>query len=542
MLNGGPELISILANSGDIIYSHNTLGQPTVLGAAPRELDLLFNQGAVIDPATLGGIQVVGAGADGSLNTADDVSIQPGFIGIGGTPNEVVLRFSQTLPDGLYGVNFIGAGPGALADTNSPPDLFDSGNPTQANLQVDFQVSAAPQVVSVVPEPVNYDLASGQLKQANNEIDVYFNKAIQTLPQTINQLDPALFQLIYTSGTANTDDDVSFRPNSVSFDASTNKATLLFSQPLEGLLPLNASGGSFRLRIGNDQAVSGDLVNTSSTSVAIPEPGSTFGDTQQPSLAPYSAGILDGPPGAGHQIIQTSLGPSSVSPGLAYPGGNYGPGVRNVPVQQHIDFSASPLTALPTPGAIPVLTYNFPAIYGSTAGNPQLQNVITAEQENLAREIFQLWSNYLGVQFQEVSDPSLGAADFGIVTGVVQAVNPTAPASLPAIAGPAPTSPLTGFNGQPEYLAVMNAQTFATESLYGGPWFAAAIQQIGRLLGLGYDAEGAPGTVMGLGGADPATGAPAEPVFPGNADILHGQYIFRPQSDNVDMYQFTVNS
>src|SRR6185437_681837 len=165
-----------------------------------------------------------------------------------------------------------------------------------------------------------------------------------------------------------------------------------------------------------------------------------------------------------------------------------------------------------------------------------------AEQENLAREIFQLWSNYLGVQFQEVSDPSLGAADFGIVTGVVQAVNPTAPASLPAIAGPAPTSPLTGFNGQPEYLAVMNAQTFATESLYGGPWFAAAIQQIGRLLGLGYDAEGAPGTVMGLGGADPATGAPAEPVFPGNADILHGQYIFRPQSDNVDMYQFTVNS
>ena len=72
MLNGGPELISILANSGDIIYSHNTLGQPTVLGAAPRELDLLFNQGAVIDPATLGGIQVVGGGADGTRNTAVD--------------------------------------------------------------------------------------------------------------------------------------------------------------------------------------------------------------------------------------------------------------------------------------------------------------------------------------------------------------------------------------------------------------------------------------------------------------------------------------
>src|SRR3569623_792888 len=245
MLSAGPELISILANSGDAVFSRNTSGQPTVLHVSPRELDLFFNQGSVIDPTTLGGIQVVGAGADGALNTGDDVAIPPGFLGIGATPNEVVLRFSQTLPDGLYGVNLVGSGSSAQADTNTPPDRFDCGNPTQPNLQVAFRVSAAPQVISVVPEPVSYDPGTGQLKQANNQIDVYFNKAIQTLPQSINQLDQALFQLIYTAGTANTNDDVSFRPNSVSFDASTNKATLLFAQPLEALVP-GASGGSFR--------------------------------------------------------------------------------------------------------------------------------------------------------------------------------------------------------------------------------------------------------------------------------------------------------
>jgi hypothetical protein len=544
MLSGSPELISILANSGDVVFSPNAAGQTALLHASPRELDLTFNQGTVLDPTTLSGVQVVGAGADGALNTADDLPIQPGFVGLGGTPNEIVLRFAQTLPDGLYAINLVGAGPSALADTNSPPDLFSSGNPNQPSLQVSFRVDSPPQVISVVPQPVAYDPASGQLKQLSNEVDVYFDKAIKPLPQTINQLDPAVFQLIYTAGTADTTDDVSFRPNSVSFDATTNKATLLFSQPLDQLLPANATEGTFRLRIGNDQAVSGDRVNTSITPIAISEPGSTFGDTQQPSLAPYAGGILDSSP---HQILQTSLGATNVSPGLAYPGGNYGPGVQTTPYEHVIDFSQSPLkslTAPPAPGTITTFTYNFPSVYGSTSSSPNLQNVITPQQEALARQIFQLWSNYLGVQFKEVSSQALGAADFGIVTGVVQAVDPTAPASLQAIAGPAPdNNPPTGFNGQPEYLAIMNSQTYSTESLYGGPWFNAAMQQVGRLLGLGFNTQDPPGTVMGTsGGSDPATGAAPEPVYPTNADILHGQYIYRPQSDNVDMYRFTVNS
>ncbi|MGH7135288.1 MAG: hypothetical protein ACREHD_06070, partial [Pirellulales bacterium] len=196
--------------------------------------------------------------------------------------------------------------------------------------------------------------------------------------------------------------------------------------------------------------------------------------------------------------------------------------------------------AQPVPGQIPTYSYNFPTVYGQQGGFP-LTNVITAPQMALTREIFQLWSNYLGVQFKETSDETLGAADFGIVTGVVQSVLPTAPATLDAVAGPAQTSPNTA-NGVPEFLAVMNDQVFSTESAYGGPWFTAAMQQIGRLLGLGYDGEGPPGTVMGLGGNDPATGAAPEPVFPSNTDILHGQSLYQPASDNVDMYKFTINT
>jgi hypothetical protein len=542
MLSGAPQLISILANSGDVVYSPNTAGQVAVLHTSPRELDLTFNQGSVIDPTTLGGIEVVGAGVDGKLNTADDVPIQPGFVGIGNTPNTVVLRFSQTLSDGEYEITLLGKGPNALADSNSPPDLFNSGNAAQPNLQVAFTVDAGPHVVSVVPEPITYNATTKQLQQNTNEIDVYFDKAIAPLPQTVNQLDPRLFQLILTGDTANTTNQSSLMPSSVSFDYTTNKATLLFPFALDTF-----GTGAMRLRIGNNQQVvtpiGGTAVNTQPLTTTIPEPGSTFGDTSQSSLAPYTVVNLDGT--TQHQILQTVLGASNINPNVGQPGGNYGVGVRNDPVEQHIDYSESPLgnpafAAMPTPGTVPTYTYNFPDVYGGTAVSP-LHNVITSDQENLARQIFQLWSNYLGVQFKEVSNSTLGAADFGIVTGVVQAVNPTAASSLDAIAGPAPTSPNT-VNGVPEYLAVMNAQVYANESLYGGPWFTAAMQQIGRLLGLGFDGEGPPGTVMGLGGNDPATGAAPEPVFPGNADILHGQSIYQPKSDNVDMYSFTLHS
>ncbi|HEV3342389.1 MAG TPA: hypothetical protein VG125_18610, partial [Pirellulales bacterium] len=276
MLSGTPQLISIVANSGDVVYSPGTGGQAAVLHSSPSELELFFNQSTAIDPTTLAGIQVVGAGLDGKLNDADDVTIHPGYVAIGATPNEVVLRFAQTLSDGLYQLTLLGSGPNALTDSSSPPDVFNSGNPAQPNLQIPFRVGAGPQVTSVVPEPIVFNPTTGQLQQNTSEIDVYFNKAIQPLAQSVNQLDPRLFQLIVTNNTASTVNQGSFTPTSVSFDPSTNKATLLFSNPLDVLA---GGSGALRLRIGNNQQVvssisNGQQVVTQPVTTVIPEPGS----------------------------------------------------------------------------------------------------------------------------------------------------------------------------------------------------------------------------------------------------------------------------
>src|SRR5262249_32797348 len=59
-------------------------------------------------------------------------------------PNQVVMRFADTLPDDVYQITITGA----LTDTNS--NAFNSGITKTVNFKVDFGA----QVVSVVPQPV----------------------------------------------------------------------------------------------------------------------------------------------------------------------------------------------------------------------------------------------------------------------------------------------------------------------------------------------------------------------------------------------------
>lgn len=528
LLTAAPQLLSILTNNNDVVFASNVATQP--LASAPRELDLLFNEGQVIDPSTLNGIQIVRAGVDHTLNTADDVPIQPGYIGIGSIPNEVVVRFASTLPDDLYQITILGAGPDALTNSSDPPAPFSSGNPSQANQQIDFQVDTSPQVLSVVPEPVTRN-SDGSLSQAADTIDVYFNKPIQPLPQTINQLDPHLFQLVATQNTADPSDDLVFTPTTVSFNLATNMAQLTFASPISSL-----GTGSFRLRIGDNQAVA---TGSNATPVTVPltvgSAGSTFGDTntltQDPG--PYQVGNLNA---TSHQLLTGGfIGPVSGLPATATPGGNVGPGLSGIPIDNHVD----PNAAQPSGQThyLPTITYNFPNIYGSVPGNPQLHNVITPAQQQLAREIFSLYGYYYGVQFQEVSSTTMGDAELGIVTGVVQALNQSAPVGLTGIAqAPASPFPVMPDASRPEALAVMNAGIFNTESQYGGPWFQEAMRQIGILLGLTNVNDAPPGTVMG------SSGAAAEPVFPGNADILHGRYLYQPDSNAINMYKFTLTT
>jgi hypothetical protein len=634
LLTSGPILLSITANDGSMILPNTP---PPTFHTDPSQLTFLFNEGEAINPSSLGGIELVRAGTDHQLGTADDVTITPGFVGLGATANQVVMRFSSPLPDDLYQLTILGTGPNELTDSSSPPNPFNSKLAGEPNLELPFTIDVGPKVLSVVPQPISRN-AAGTLSQATNEVDVYFSKAISPLPLTVNQLDPNLFQLYYTADQANPTGDnpaqggAPIHPVSVSFDGSTNMARLLFQQPLSqyAVDPNNpgvvAGGGAFRLRIGNSQLpaiVAPGVVNFNDPSYTGPTPGSSFNDVTSPA---FYAGVLDGQP---HQVFEGTIGPVSIDPGLARPGGNFGQGQRTIPdpgvesniaavpqltllgdaatlsgaefsvgafkyllqqgnlppapvgftlivynpgdtadtiaqdIANQIDrdlglsiatvlgttvsldgtaaISFTPLNATalaqmsvplgPEPaGTIKTITYNFPTIYGNTPGNTGLPNLITPEQAQLAREIFSLYSRYLGVQFQEVADETTGAAEIGVVTGVVQAIQQSLAPNLPGISG--------------DGLAVMNHGVFFSESQYGGPWFTTAMHEIGTLLGLGMNYEGPPGTVMGSGAVDPvsASQSGANGVFPGNADILHGRYLFPTDSNQIDLYKFTVDT
>ncbi len=121
------QLISIFPNAG-VTQPEDTGGllQPNeVLEVAPRELILRFNPGQTIDPGSLqGGIQVFRSGFDGDfINGSTQVEL--GSIQIGDQPNEVIVRFANTLPDDQYQILIRGAGPSALR--NTVPEPFNNG-------------------------------------------------------------------------------------------------------------------------------------------------------------------------------------------------------------------------------------------------------------------------------------------------------------------------------------------------------------------------------------------------------------------------------
>lgn len=93
-------------------------------------------------------------------------------------------------------------------------------------------------------------------------------------------------------------------------------------------------------------------------------------------------------------------------------------------------------------------------------------------------------------------------------------------------------------------VAIMNGLVNWGSSEYGGTYFQTAMHEIGHLLGLGDNFEAPALAIMG-GGETPtlaANAATAEPVFPGDPDIVYGQTLHRPESRDIDLYQFTVTA
>ncbi|MGH7192226.1 MAG: hypothetical protein ACREJM_01690, partial [Candidatus Saccharimonadales bacterium] len=421
LLTSGPTLISILPNDGTLLLNNETLHTD------PTQLSFRFNlsPGEQLDPATLtSGIQLVRSGDDGLFGNGNDVTVTPGYLAIDPAhPSQVVMRFSSPLPDDLYQINITGA----LKDTGKPVQSFNGGQ----TITQDFRLALGPQVLSVAPQPVSRT-STGALQQATNEIDVYFNEPVQTLPGDPTHLasgvlstsNPGLFQLIATGNTATAVDDkvyvpdsgvssitkdangVFHVPGSVIYDAGSNEARIIFQQGVTPISVNSLGAGAFRLRVGDTNL---PLAPPNVVSGLTPATDGTFSNPLNISV---------GPLGTQTQIYSGSLQPQTLDPNMVFPGGLLDPGHRNIPVNGGIENRAIGTTA----SGASVIEYSFPDVYGVDPQTLQpLHNLITANQKQTVREIFQLYSYYTGLSAIEM--PNGGGTQ--IFVGDLRALNPT---------------------------------------------------------------------------------------------------------------------
>ena len=212
-----------------------------------------------------------------TLRGANDTNIVPGFVGLGDDPRQVVVRFQEPLPDDLYLVEIIGTGSNALRNVDGQAfgDDTDDNLDNGSDFSMQFELDLGTQIVAVVPQPISRD--QGALVQNRNEIAIYFNDddffpaAVSTDDFAPNPtvVDPAFYQLIATNDTVQNTDDAVFFPQTIDYDPGSDRAILHFASDLDAL---GAGPGTFRLRVGTDEAM--PLVPVRTNTAA--DPGSSF--------------------------------------------------------------------------------------------------------------------------------------------------------------------------------------------------------------------------------------------------------------------------
>lgn len=504
-LLAAPTLVAVRPNVGEFLVENE------VRDTSPNELTLQFNPGQVIDVATLeGNVQVDRAGHDGTFGDGNEVPVTIGFVGIGDQPEEVVIRFAENLPDDHYRITVTGG----LQNENIAGDTVNNGEAFNGGVTetFDFSLDLGARIVAVDPQPVTRD-TNGNLSQAANQIVLYFNE--DDLDVTAAE-DERLYQLISTNDTvSNLDDNFTF-PDTATYDSVANTVTLEFSGDIDTLF----GAGTYRLRVGN--RLTGDVWPPAAPTPFIPgtEAGSTFATAADLGalVGTNASRTIDGE-------INITTASDQVAFPFDFPGAEDEPGHRQVEAQTHLNAGAD---ADPE-----ILTqfFNFDPVYGDHPNNAlglNPTNSITEGQKQRAREIFEFYGTYLGIDFVEAD-----TRGFTIATGDIRVLSPTAPTGASGVLGIAAGN-----------LAIMD-DAEPWEDKAGGDWFLTAMHEIGHLLGVGHAAELPQITINSANSANgfiaySRPGVGGEPDYPGDHDIVHGLHLHRSDSIDVDRYNFSV--
>ena len=491
---------------------------------------------------------------------ATDTLVEPGYVGLGETSHEVVFRFSEPLPQDTYQIEVFGTGP--LALKNIEGEAFADGE----NYGLQFSINNAPKVAAVVPNPVRRQ-SNGTLVTEGDVIEVYFDEDIA------NPTDAAFYELIYTRDTATNLDDVAVNPTSVTYDSASRMARLTFESVLSEMVdPTDNSqflSGAARLRVGGDHSTP----QAPSTLNPNEEPGDSFSQ----ALALDNAALNDGVGSTKSLIIGGSIENQIDEYSLQFPGGPDVPGVRSIRPEDPARLDLAVPLDVWREGAdevsgITTVYYDFPDSWkgddpesGLSTEQDLLKtylNVMTEQQKDRVREALSLYSEYLGLQFVEASGVPAEAADdnatyMAIAAGELYGAGFTA-FEVSEVGGvTVATRPLdqqgnTFIAEDPDAeekqasgnnLLVMDFQDFdgSTDDLLGGEFFRGAMLGVGQLLGYGY-AEHLPQPVTQSTETVLSPGSKNEAIFPSPSDVVNGQYLYRPESNDIDLYKFTVEN